>query len=338
MRRWRLFTGCSFLAIIMWVFTLPSADAFAACGSDPPSGTPFEWPIEGAVVGSWTLDCAADRGHRGIDIASSQGEVVRAAAAGTVAFAGYTPAEGGGLTVAIDHIGGLRTTYLHLKTLQVVAGQTVVTGQNIGSSNGEPLHFGVKRPGARDVYFDPLGLLPVIFTADTPAVVAPSPDSQTVAPPSTSPAQPAPTVAGDVVEAAGSAITLPAPGAATTAVTRPIDSPTAVPYADTLRLPAPSAFAPGIPAISGESPRAVRWGLSDTVAGHAGPLEPSWNTPGDLSAPEESRIGPRTRPSPGFGALTLGLALAVSAAAAGAFFKDRGPGSGEALMPVALLD
>lgn len=131
--------------------------ARAACGGDPP--LPPEglgWPVRGSIVNTWSLDCATDAGHRGIDISAARGAEIRAAGAGTVSFAGYTPAEGGSLTVSITHQGGLRSTYLHLASLSVSAGERVGAGQVIGASDGSPLHFGLKLPGGRDTYFNPL--------------------------------------------------------------------------------------------------------------------------------------------------------------------------------------
>jgi len=72
-----------------------------------------------------------------------------------VIFAGYTPAEGGGTTISIEHQGGMRTTYLHLEQITVSEGQFVSQGQELGSSDGSPLHFGMKVNSPREAYFDP---------------------------------------------------------------------------------------------------------------------------------------------------------------------------------------
>ncbi|MCH7230462.1 M23 family metallopeptidase [Glycomyces sp. L485] len=96
-------------------------------------------------------------GHRGVDLGSSAGHPVVAAAAGTVVFAGGLAGRG---VVSIDHANGLRTTYEPLDPL-VEPGATVAAGQVIGHlSTGHPscpnepcLHLGLKR-GA--MYLDPL--------------------------------------------------------------------------------------------------------------------------------------------------------------------------------------
>lgn len=88
-------------------------------------------------------------GNRGLEYASTPGTPVRAAASGTVAFAGPV---GGRLAVSIDHADGRRSTYSPLGSLLVVAGQRVQRAQPVGRSV-ERLHFGV-RQGHR--YLDPV--------------------------------------------------------------------------------------------------------------------------------------------------------------------------------------
>ncbi|HYY43726.1 MAG TPA: peptidoglycan DD-metalloendopeptidase family protein [Actinomycetota bacterium] len=94
-------------------------------------------------------------GHRGIDLAVPEGTPVRAAAAGTVSFAGVVA---GVLAVTIDHPSGLQTTYSDLGEVQVRRGQEVGESTIIGYSarshrGGEAgLHLGVK---AGDRYLDP---------------------------------------------------------------------------------------------------------------------------------------------------------------------------------------
>lgn len=73
--------------------------------------------------------------------------IARAAAPGRVTFAGNT---GTGHQVWIDHGNGLRTGYMHLRTLQVSVGDEVDTGAGLGfvgdnpaDSDGAHLHFEV---------------------------------------------------------------------------------------------------------------------------------------------------------------------------------------------------
>ena len=168
---WKRILG-SVVAILTLSATAPlMASAFAACGVDPPvPAEGWAWPASGPVTNPWSLDCARDSGHRGIDIGVAAGAQITASAGGVVIFIGYTPAESGGTTVSIEHPGGLRTTYLHLTSLEVSIGQNVAQGQILGKSDGRPLHFGLKSTGARERYFNPAGLL------SAPATVAPGAD------------------------------------------------------------------------------------------------------------------------------------------------------------------
>src|SRR5919197_1252843 len=68
--------------------------------------------------------------HEGIDIGVPEGTPVRAAAPGTVAFAGSL--DGDGNVVVLDHGAGVSTAYLHLSTILVPAGQ-VAAGTEIGT-------------------------------------------------------------------------------------------------------------------------------------------------------------------------------------------------------------
>ncbi len=99
-------------------------------------------------------------GHRGVDIAATAGQDVRAAGTGTVVYAGALAGRG---VVSIQHADGLRTTYEPLSAA-VSAGVSVSAGQVIGTVDaGHPgcpipacLHWGLTRG---DSYFDPLLLL-----------------------------------------------------------------------------------------------------------------------------------------------------------------------------------
>ena len=99
-------------------------------------------------------------GHRGVDLAAEAGAPVRAAGAGTVAFAGMVA---GRPVVSIQHTDGLRTTYEPV-TPVVQAGDDVERGSVIGqlSDTGSHcaqtcLHWGVRT--SADAYLDPLMLL-----------------------------------------------------------------------------------------------------------------------------------------------------------------------------------
>ncbi len=83
-------------------------------------------------------------GHRGIDIASPYGSPVRAAAGGVIASVGEQP--GYGLTVTIDHGGGLKTRYALLSFATAMPGMAIAAGEMIGRS-GSRLHYEVTRDG-----------------------------------------------------------------------------------------------------------------------------------------------------------------------------------------------
>jgi peptidoglycan hydrolase-like protein with peptidoglycan-binding domain len=101
-----------------------------------------------------------NRFHAGIDFAAAMGTSVRAAAAGSVVFAG--PGGNFGLLVVIAHSGELRCYYAHLSRIDVVSGQSVSSGTqlglsgNSGEARGPNLHFELRLRGAA---VDPLPAL-----------------------------------------------------------------------------------------------------------------------------------------------------------------------------------
>jgi murein DD-endopeptidase MepM/ murein hydrolase activator NlpD len=104
-------------------------------------------PMPGAEITS----CFGQRWgvlHAGIDLAADAGTPIHAAAAGTVLAAGWMYA-GYGISVMIDHGGGVQTHYAHQSGTVVQPGQKVKAGQIIGyegstgDSTGPHLHFEV---------------------------------------------------------------------------------------------------------------------------------------------------------------------------------------------------
>ena len=89
-------------------------------------------------------------GHYAIDIAADYGSTARAAAGGTVIFAGWK-SNGGGYQVWVAHGSGLFTTYNHMSAISVGRGQHVGRGQQVGrvgqsgNATGPHLHFEVWR-------------------------------------------------------------------------------------------------------------------------------------------------------------------------------------------------
>ncbi|WP_194164964.1 M23 family metallopeptidase [Pseudactinotalea sp. HY160] len=179
----RLLVG--FLAAVVLLVAMPAA------ASNPPEGAPPDLsgppdqpalpdppgasgyvapvgPVDHDPVVLRAFDPPAQpwlAGHRGVDLAAEVGSPVRAAADGTVAFAGTVA---GTPVVSIDHPDGIRTTYQPV-TGPLARGDPVRAGEPIGElTAGEHcgatscLHWGART--GRDAYVDPLGLLrpPVI--------------------------------------------------------------------------------------------------------------------------------------------------------------------------------
>ncbi|MBK9231889.1 MAG: M23 family metallopeptidase [Anaerolineae bacterium] len=100
--------------------------------------------------------------HPGIDLAAPLGSPIKAADAGYVVAAGWSP-YGYGYHVVIDHGNQMQTLYAHLSKFSVKVGDSVTRGQvigNVGStgnSTGPHLHFEVRVRGAQR---NPLSMLP----------------------------------------------------------------------------------------------------------------------------------------------------------------------------------
>ncbi len=149
-----------FLAALLTVGLLWPAPATAEDGR-------LDWPLRPRPAVLRPFDAPSpnwNRGHRGVDLAGSPGQVVHAAAAGTVVFAGMLADRP---VVSIAHPGGLRTSYEPVQP-GVRAGQLVAAGSVLGELVvGHPgcgaqacLHWGAMWGSAsRADYVDPLGLV-----------------------------------------------------------------------------------------------------------------------------------------------------------------------------------
>lgn len=121
---------------------------------------PLRWPIEGPVLRGFGSGPAGE--SRGVDIGVPSGSEVRAAARGTVTYAGV-PARAYGPLVIVRHRGDLFTVYANLAEPNVTKGETVEPGQVIATSGGAEgpipphLHFEVRR---NETPVDPLLFLP----------------------------------------------------------------------------------------------------------------------------------------------------------------------------------
>lgn len=135
----------------------------AVAGRDEPAGV---WPLDpepSVVRGFEPPPHPYASGHRGVDLAGTPGQAVRAALPGTVGFAGSI---GGKPVVTVLH-GGRRTTYEPVAA-SVEAGQAVAAGDVLGrllvtDSHCFPaacLHWGlIEGRGDAQRYLDPLSLV-----------------------------------------------------------------------------------------------------------------------------------------------------------------------------------
>lgn len=120
------------------------------------------WPVDGRVILSRYGPKPGGRVNDGVNIKTTQGAAVRAAASGEVIYVGDAIA-GFGLMMLVRHPGGTVTAYAHLEDALADRGDRVERGQPIaraGSSGNvsEPqLHFQL-RQGRRTL--DPLPYLP----------------------------------------------------------------------------------------------------------------------------------------------------------------------------------
>ncbi|MBA4708969.1 peptidoglycan DD-metalloendopeptidase family protein [Aquitalea aquatica] len=120
------------------------------------SAIALQWPATGQVIGKFN-----GSSNKGIDIAGKAGDPVRAAASGTVAYAGKGIRAYGNLLI-IKHGNDYLTAYAHNQTLLVKEGQAVKAGQQIATlgrsgSTRDMLHFELRRQGKA---IDPLSALP----------------------------------------------------------------------------------------------------------------------------------------------------------------------------------
>lgn len=123
-------------------------------------------PVNGPVVspfGRRSIINGAERSpHSGVDLKAAEGVPVKATNNGAVVLT--DDCFFGGVSVIIDHGGGIHSMYFHLSKPLVNTGQMVKKGDIIGLSGssgrvtGPHLHFGVRLDGAR---INPLELIDV---------------------------------------------------------------------------------------------------------------------------------------------------------------------------------
>lgn len=136
---------------------------------DEESSRFFQWPVQGTNTISLSNPYGSrvkpggqgETVHTGIDIPAPEGEVILAAADGTVSEVGFDPERGNYLV--LDHGDGLTTLYGQCRDFTVEEGDTVRVGEMIGAvgstgmSTGPHLHFEVRQdnePQNPVAYFD----------------------------------------------------------------------------------------------------------------------------------------------------------------------------------------
>jgi murein DD-endopeptidase MepM/ murein hydrolase activator NlpD len=111
----------------------------------------FARPHDGDVLLGWRRRPDGG-GHDGIDFAVITGDMIRAAAGGTVLVADEGAARFGRLVV-IDHGDGWQSAYGHLSRITVARGETVTAGERIGlggqagDAERPELHFEIRHGG-----------------------------------------------------------------------------------------------------------------------------------------------------------------------------------------------
>jgi putative peptidase family M23/M37 len=121
----------------------------------------FSWPVRGAIVSKFGT-IGKGRANDGINIKAARGTAVKAADAGTVAYAG-NELKGFGNLILVRHNDGWITAYAHNDRLLVKKGQKVRRGEKIatvgatGGVNSPQLHFEI-RAGKKAV--NPVAYLP----------------------------------------------------------------------------------------------------------------------------------------------------------------------------------
>ena len=109
-------------------------------------------PVSGIITSRFGSQSSLRRSsHTGLDIATSTGTPVLAAAAGTVTFSGWQGSYG--YLMVITHGNGVQTYYGHCNSLnyqagtQVAQGQVIATVGSTGNSTGPHLHFEIRVNG-----------------------------------------------------------------------------------------------------------------------------------------------------------------------------------------------
>jgi len=174
-------------AAAMPVVPLPAAGTVTAtaAAAEPVLAAlaPLAYPLAQAAeqIDPWGWRYSQARGawrmHTGVDFAAASGTPVLAALAGQVVLAEALGAYG--LTVVVDHGGGVQTLYAHLQQIQTSLGAQLEQGEvlgllgSTGRSSGPHLHFELRSRGTRSLAHDPTPYLPPLLPP--PALTAAQP-------------------------------------------------------------------------------------------------------------------------------------------------------------------
>jgi lipoprotein NlpD len=139
----------------------------AAAADSPPATPPpapssaersnWVWPADGTIVGRYRPGSAS----KGLDIAGTQGEAIRAAAPGQVVYTGGG-LRGYGQLIIVKHNRDFLSAYAHCDRIYVAEGDVIKGGQKIAAmgnsgTNRVKLHFEIRYRGSP---VDPLKYLP----------------------------------------------------------------------------------------------------------------------------------------------------------------------------------
>ncbi|MCG9696061.1 peptidoglycan DD-metalloendopeptidase family protein [Shewanella sp. Isolate11] len=118
----------------------------------------WHWPVKGKLISRFS---ANEQGNKGIKIAGSRGDRIKAAADGRVVYAGNA-LRGYGNLVIIKHSDDYLSAYAHADKILVKEKQFVTAGQTVASmgntgTNQVMLHFEIRYHGKS---VDPLKYLP----------------------------------------------------------------------------------------------------------------------------------------------------------------------------------
>ncbi|OOF48837.1 hypothetical protein BKK54_10185 [Rodentibacter genomosp. 1] len=122
------------------------------------SNIAWQWPANGNIIQGFS---SSDGGNKGIDIAGSRGQSVKAAAAGRVVYAGNA-LRGYGNLIIIKHNDDFLSAYAHNDRILVSDQQQIKAGQEIAKmgstgTNSVKLHFEIRYKGKS---VDPIRYLP----------------------------------------------------------------------------------------------------------------------------------------------------------------------------------